>query len=64
MSFEKENFVLDTVSSDCLIITTDFCNRDIGALLVTRRIDDFRFEIVNEFHGNEALDLYNKLTGK
>ena len=50
--------------ADCLVITTDFCGSDINTLLVTRVIDELSFEIVNDLHGDEAKDLYNKLIGK
>lgn len=63
MSFDIGNFKLDMVKKSVLVITADFCNDDIGTLLITKPIDDFSFEIVNELHGKEALEVYNKIIG-
>ena len=61
MGFKKENLVLDKARKDCLIITADFHNDDIGVLLVARSSDGSNFEIVNQFSGDKAINLYNKL---
>ena len=54
---------LDRIRNEALVITTDFCDEDIGTMLVARSVGDLGFEIVNEFHGDKALGIYHLLTG-
>ncbi len=60
--FDINNLQLDKVSSDTLFVTADFCNEDIGVLFVGRRHGD-EIAILNQFSGDEALEVYNKLVG-
>ena len=64
MDFDINNLKLDRIRRNVLVITADFCDDDVGTLIVTRSIDDLSFEIVNEFHDEEALELYNKIIGE
>lgn len=49
---------------DCLVLAIDISENDMPTLLVTRRIDDLSFEIVNQLWDDEAVEIYNKLIGK
>ena len=63
MTFNIDNFKLDRIRKSALVITADFCNDDIGRLLVTRPLNDLSFEVVNQLSGDDALEVYNKLIG-
>lgn len=49
---------------DCLVVTVDVSSYDEPMMLVTRSMDDLSFEVVNTIHGEEVLDIYERLIGK
>lgn len=50
-------------STDNLIIGFDFSKgEDVGVLIVGRKRLNQSVEIINAFQGQEAIDIYNKLT--
>lgn len=49
-------------STDSVIVSWDLSHgKDVGVLLVGKQVDG-RVEIVNAFQGEEAYELYRKLT--
>lgn len=48
---------------DCLVITVDISKGDMSTLLVTRRVDDLSFTIVNQIFGDDAVEIYQRLVG-
>lgn len=53
-----------TYKEDCLIVSFDWnFNKDIATLMVARRDGD-NIKILNSFIGDEAIDLYYKLTNR
>lgn len=48
--------------NECLLVSVDFtAGLDKGILLVGRKKEGQDVEVINALHGNEALELYNKL---
>lgn len=53
------------LATDSLIIGFDFSHgKDVGVLIVGRKLLDQSIEIINAFQGKEAEELYEKLTTK
>ena len=50
--------------SDTLLVSFDYTNGDIPVLIVGRRGKELEIDIVNAFKGDEAKELYQRLTGK
>ena len=51
--------------NESLIIGVDFTNgKDVGVLIVGRKKPRDEVEVINAFQGEEAYDLYLKLTTK
>lgn len=50
---------------DTLLVSVDFANgKDVGVLIVGRKLPNQSVNIVNAFQGKEAEDLYLKLITK
>lgn len=50
---------------DTLLVSVDFTNgKDVGVLIVGRKLPNQSVNIVNAFQGKEAEDLYLKLIAK
>ena len=49
---------------DTLLVGISFSEKDTGVLIVGRKRKDHAIDIVNAFQGEEALELYKKLTTK
>ena len=51
--------------NECLLVGVDFTKgEDKGVLIVGRKKATVDVEIINAFRGEEALDIYKKLTTK
>ena len=50
--------------SDTFLVSFDYTHGDIPVLIVGRRGTEKEIDIVNAFKGNEAKELYQKLTKK
>jgi hypothetical protein len=50
--------------SDTFLVSFDYTNGDIPVLIVGRRGKELEIDIVNAFKGDEAKELYQRLTGK
>lgn len=50
--------------SDALLIRFDHAGDDNAVLSIGRKDSDEKIQVVNEFHGKEAEDLYKKLINK
>ena len=50
--------------SDTFLVSFDYTNGDIPVLIVGRRGKELEIDIVNAFNGDEAKELYQRLTGK
>ena len=50
--------------SDNFLVSFDYTNGDIPVLIVGRRGKELEIDIVNAFKGDEAKELYQRLTGK
>ena len=50
--------------SDTILVSFDYKNGDIPVLIVGRRGKELEIDIVNAFKGDEAKELYQRLTGK
>ena len=50
--------------SDTFLVSLDYTNGDIPVLIVGRRGKELEIDIVNAFKGDEAKELYQRLTGK
>lgn len=49
-------------TSDTLLVGLDFTHgKDVGVLIVGRRLSNGTTDIVNAFQGEEALDIYKRL---
>lgn len=51
-------------ASDTFLVSFDYTNGDIPVLIVGRRGKELEIDIVNAFKGDEAKELYQRLTGK
>lgn len=47
---------------DCLIVSVDITQKDRNLLLVARKSNDSKLEIVNQIWDDEAIEIYEKLT--
>lgn len=48
---------------DCLLVSFDFSSEDTGVLIVAKKKPKLQdVEIINAFQGQEAYELYKKLT--
>ena len=63
MGFDINNFVLDNVRKECLVITASFCNDDINTLFVMKNLGGAKFEVIKELHDKEAMNFYNSIVG-
>ena len=61
MGFNINNVELDKVGNDLLFVSVDFCNDDIGVLIVGRQRGEVT-EIINQFSGDKAIGIYALLT--
>lgn len=50
-------------NSGAVIVSWDFSNRDTGVLIVGKQKNG-KIDIINAFQGDEAYELYQKLTVK
>ena len=50
--------------SDTFLVSFDYTNGDIPVLIVGRLGKELEIDIVNAFKGDEAKELYQRLTGK
>ena len=51
--------------NESLLVGVDFTNgEDVGVLIVGRKRPNQSVDIINDFQGKEAEELYNKLIGK
>ena len=51
--------------NDCLLVSFDFTNKDIGVLLVATKKNKIQeLDIINAFQGEEAYEIYKLLTTK
>ncbi len=50
--------------SDTFLVSFDYTHGDIPVLIVGRRGTEKEIDIVNAFQGDEARELYQKLTAK
>lgn len=50
--------------SDTFLVSFDYTHGDVPVLIVGRREKEKEIDIVNAFKGNEAKELYQKLTTK
>ena len=51
--------------NESLLVAVDFTNgEDVGVLIVGRKRPNQSVDIINDFQGKEAEELYNKLIGK
>lgn len=50
--------------SDTFLVSFDYTNGDIPVLIVGRRGKELEIDIVNAFKGDEAKELYQRLTEK
>lgn len=50
--------------SDTFLVSFDYTNGDIPVLIVGRRGKELEIDIVNAFKGDEAKELYKRLTEK
>lgn len=56
-------YKLEPIVSECLLVSFDFTRgKDVGVAVVGRRFGVDGTEIVNAFQGEEAWELYKKLT--
>lgn len=51
-------------NSDTLLVGFDHSSGDIAVLIVGRKDTDESVQIINQFQGEEAVELYRKLVGK
>ena len=52
-------------TNDTLLISIDFSHgKDVGVLIVGRKLPNQEVTIVNAFQGEDAYELYEKLTTK
>lgn len=50
--------------SDTILVSFDYIHGDIPVLIVGRRGNEKEIDVINAFEGEEAKDLYQKLTKK
>lgn len=62
MSHREENSMKN--KSDTFLVSFDYTHGDIPVLIVGRRGTEKEIDIVNAFKGDEAKELYQKLTKK
>ncbi len=51
-------------NSDTLLVGFDHSHRDIAVLIIGRKEAGDKVQIINQFQGNEAEELYQKLVTK
>lgn len=51
-------------NSDTLLVGFDHSNGDIAVLIIGRKDAGEKVQIINQFQGKEAEELYKKLVGK
>lgn len=62
MNFDINNLQTDRLSEDLLIVSFDYnLDNDIATIMVARKYGD-NIKILNSLTGDEAIDLYYKLT--
>ena len=52
---------MDNYISDCIIVSVDFSEEDVGVLIVGRKAKGKDIDIINAFSGKEARDIYDRL---
>lgn len=55
---------MDKRSSDLLLVGFDHAGDDNAVLIIGRKDSDDKMQVINEFHGKEAEELYKKLIGE
>lgn len=51
-------------NNDMLVVGFDKSENDRATMLVGRKMKDGKIKVLNEFHDQEAIDLYKKLIGE